>query len=77
MYLFLLFSQACSRTAKVFIYGECTGSDVKKVLACARTRDEWEDDKKNNEQCITDAAGKEYKIKRCLGDAGFSVEDKE
>ena len=69
-----MLSQACSRSAKVFIYGECTNSDVKKVLTCARTRDDWEED---NEECITDAGDKEYKIKNCLEDAGFNVEDKE
>ena len=72
-----MLSQACSRSARVLIHGECTGSDVKKVLACARSRDKWEEDEKNNEECITDAGDKDYKIKRCLEDAGFNVEDEE
>ena len=75
--LLLLISQACSKTAKVFWNGECSDSDVQKVLACARTREDWEEDKDNKEECIKDAAGKEYALKNCLDDAGYKVLDKE
>ena len=75
LHLLVWVPQACSKQMETLVNGECHNDDYKKVLECAKTQDEWQEDKSNDE-CIKDANNKEYMIKNCLKSAGFTVTDK-